>query len=95
MAKKMQVDGARTDVERGGRPPALKAEHIVQLRSIVSEMPHATLVELAAELEHRGAARVCAATIRSDSGHISQNFLRVCFLTQPNTKANIEIGSVK
>lgn len=64
MAKQKQMAGMPKAIDRGGRPPALRSEHVALLRSIVSQMPHATLEELAAELEHRGAVRVCAATIR-------------------------------
>lgn len=64
MAKRTQVEGVPVGVNRGGRPPALKVEHIALLRSIVSGMPHASLDELTAELEHRDAIRVCGATIR-------------------------------
>ena len=51
-------------VNLGGRPPALKPEHVALLRTIILEMPHATLGELAAELQRRGAVQVCEATIR-------------------------------
>jgi putative transposase len=57
--------GVRSNtVNRGGRPAALTPQHIVLLSEIVSRMPHATLDELAAELDHLGAVRVCTATIR-------------------------------
>ncbi|AST26534.1 IS5/IS1182 family transposase [Ralstonia pseudosolanacearum] len=64
MAKQAQLGDGSKAVDRGGRPSALNSEQIGLLLSIVSQMPHATLEELASELEHRGAVRVCAATIR-------------------------------
>lgn len=51
-------------VNRGGRPAALTPQHILLLREVVARMPHATLDELAAELDHLGDVRVCTATIR-------------------------------
>jgi len=62
MQKDKQERGIAKDL--GGRPPALKPEHVALLRTIVLETPHATLGELAAELQRRGAVRVCEATIR-------------------------------
>lgn len=56
-------DGEKV-VNRGGRPGALTPQHILLLREIVSRMPHATLDELAAELDHPGGVHVCTATIR-------------------------------
>lgn len=64
MAKQMRMGDESRAVDRGGRPPALKPEQVILLRTIVAQMPHATLEELAGELEHRCAVRVCAATIR-------------------------------
>jgi putative transposase len=64
MAKRTEIDGDPKAVDRGGRPPALKPEQVVLLREIVLQMPHATLEELAAELERQGSVRVCTATIR-------------------------------
>ena len=64
MAKQTQMGDEPKAVDRGGRPSALKPEQVALLRSIVSQKPHATLEELAGELEHRCAVRVCAATIR-------------------------------
>lgn len=51
-------------VNRGGRPGALTPQHILLLREIVARMPHATLDELAAEIDHLGGVHVCTATIR-------------------------------
>jgi transposase len=48
----------------GGRPPALKPEHIAALREIVAERAQASLDEIADELHRRCDVRVCAATIR-------------------------------
>ena len=64
MAKHKQMEDAPKAVDQGGRPPALKPQQMALLRDIVSQMLHATLEELAAELEQRGSVRVCAATIR-------------------------------
>jgi transposase len=48
----------------GGRPPALKPEHLVALHDIVTERAQARLQEIADELHHRCGIRVCTATIR-------------------------------
>jgi transposase len=48
----------------GGRPPALKPEHIAALLEIVAEHAQASLDEIADELHRRSGVRVCAATIR-------------------------------
>ena len=64
MEKDKQESGMAKEVDLGGRPPALKPEHVVLLRTIVLETPHATLGELAAELQRRGSVRVCESTIR-------------------------------
>jgi putative transposase len=50
-------------VNRGGSPAALTPHHILVLHEIVARMPHATLDELAAELDHLGEVRVCTVTI--------------------------------
>jgi len=57
MQKDKQEGGTAKNL--GGRPPALKPEHVALLRTIVLEMPHATLGELAAELQRCGAVQVC------------------------------------
>ena len=54
----------RTEVHAGGRPPALKPQHIAALHDIVIERAQASLQEIADELHHRCGIRVCAATIR-------------------------------
>ena len=64
MGKKAKAEVARSRPNVGGRPPALKAEHVVVLRGVVAQMPHASLQELGAELERRCRVRVCTATIR-------------------------------
>jgi transposase len=64
MQKDKREAGIAKEVSLGGRPPALKPEHVALLRAIVLETPHATLGELAAELQRRGAVRVCESTIR-------------------------------
>jgi hypothetical protein len=51
-------------VDCGGRPAALRSQHIVLLRALVSQTPHATLDVFAAELQCHGSVRVCTATIR-------------------------------
>lgn len=57
-------DGELNAINRGGKPAALTPQHILLLREIVSRMPHSTLDELAAELDHLGGVQVCTATIR-------------------------------
>jgi transposase len=64
MQKDKHDAGIARKVNLGGRPPALKPEHVTVLRAIVFEMPHATLGELAAELQRRSAVHACEATIR-------------------------------
>lgn len=64
MQKDRQDGGRAKEVDLGGRPPALKPEHVALLRTIVLETPHATLGELGAELQRRSAVRVCESTIR-------------------------------
>ncbi|WP_020230065.1 transposase [Acidovorax sp. MR-S7] len=64
MTQDRHGDGGLKTINRGGRPAALTPQHIVLLSEIVSRMPHATLDELAAELDHLGAVQVCTATIR-------------------------------
>lgn len=64
MAKRKDGSATPETVDRGGRPAALNPQHIVLLRAIVSQTPHATLDELAAQLERQGSVRVCTATIR-------------------------------
>lgn len=48
----------------GGRPPALKPEHIAALHDIVTERAQASLQEIADELHHRCGVHVCTATVR-------------------------------
>jgi len=48
----------------GGRPSALKPEHIAALHEIVAEHAQASLEEIADELNRRCGLRVCTATIR-------------------------------
>jgi hypothetical protein len=48
----------------GGRPSALKPEHIAALHAIVAEHAQASLEEIADELDRRCGLRVCTATIR-------------------------------
>lgn len=48
----------------GGRPPALKPEHLAALHDIVAERAQASLQEIADELHHRCGVRVCEATVR-------------------------------
>lgn len=51
-------------VNLGGRPSALKNEHIAALHEIVAEHAQASLEEIADELDRRCGLRVCTATIR-------------------------------
>lgn len=64
MAECSRGDGDLNTINRGGRPAALTSQHVLVLREIVSRMPHATLQELAAELDHLSSIQVCTATIR-------------------------------
>jgi transposase len=64
MATKHPLDGSEPPVNIGGRPPALKPEHIAVLHEIVKERAQASLQEIADELYHRCGVRVCDATIR-------------------------------
>jgi putative transposase len=64
MATKRSLDGSGTSVHAGGRPPALKPEHIALLHDFVAERAQASLQEIADELHHRCGVRVCDATIR-------------------------------
>ena len=50
MTQHWSGDGKKT-ANRGGRPVALTPQHFFLLREIVARMPHATLDELAAELD--------------------------------------------
>ena len=64
MATKRSLDGSDPSVHAGGRPPALKPQHIAALHDILTEHAQASLQEIADELHRRCGARVCAATIR-------------------------------
>jgi transposase len=63
MATKHPPD-AQPSANLGGRPPALKPEHIAALHDIVTERAQASLQEIADELHHRCGVHVCTATIR-------------------------------
>lgn len=63
MATKHPPD-SQPSASHGGRPPALKPEHIAALHDIVTERAQASLQEIADELHHRCGIRVCEATIR-------------------------------
>ena len=64
MATKQSLGSTAPSSSAGGRPPALKPEHIAVLHEIVQERAQASLQEIADELHHRCALRVCTATIR-------------------------------
>ena len=64
MATKRSLDGSAPSVHPGGRPPALKPEHIAVLHDIVTERAQASLQEIADELYRRCDVRVCDVTIR-------------------------------
>ena len=64
MATKHPLDGSEPPVNIGGRPQALKPEHIAVLHEIVKERAQASLREIADELYHRCGVCVCDATIR-------------------------------
>ena len=64
MATRDPLDGTEPSSNVGGRPPALKPEHIAVLHDIVKERAQASLQEIADELHHQSGLRVCDATIR-------------------------------
>jgi len=64
MATRDPLDGNKPSSNVGGRPPALKPEHIAVLHDIVTERAQASLREIADELHHCSGVRVCDATIR-------------------------------
>ena len=64
MATRDPLDGTEPSSNVGGRPPALKPEHIAVLHEIVTERAQASLKEIADELYRRCGLRVCDATIR-------------------------------
>ncbi|WP_425254411.1 helix-turn-helix domain-containing protein [Janthinobacterium sp. NFX145] len=70
MATKYPLNGTEPSSRAGGRPPALKPEHIAVLHDIVMERAQARLQEISDELHHRCALRVCAATIRRALGAV-------------------------
>lgn len=63
MATKRSLDGSAPSVHLGGRPPALKPEHIAVLHDIVTERAQASLQEIADELYRRCDVCVCDASI--------------------------------
>jgi putative transposase len=65
MATKHSLNASQLTVHAGGRPPALKPEHIAVLRDIVKERAQASLQEISIELDRRCGLHVCEATIRS------------------------------
>ena len=64
MATKHSLGSTAPSSSAGDTSPALKPEHIAVLHEIVQERAQASLQEIADELYHRCALRVCAATIR-------------------------------
>jgi putative transposase len=58
MATKYSLDGSESPVNIGGRPPALKPEHIAVLHDIVTERAQASLKEIADQLCQRCSVRV-------------------------------------
>lgn len=64
MATKHLPGDSQPPINLGGRPPALKPEHIAVLHDIVTERAQASLQEIADELHRRCDVRVCDATIR-------------------------------
>ncbi|NNG25535.1 hypothetical protein [Telluria aromaticivorans] len=63
MARKHPPDSLPL-ANRGGRPPALKPEHLSASLDVVAERAQASLQEIAAELYHRCGVRICDATVR-------------------------------
>ena len=59
MATRDPLDGAEPSSNVGGRPPALKPEHIAVLHDIVTERAQASLKEIADEL-YRPVGYACA-----------------------------------
>jgi transposase len=84
MARK-NVSDSQPPARLGGRPPALKPEHIAVLREIVTERAQASLQEIADELHHRCGVRVCAATLRRALR--AQGIVRVMPVRRVYTKA--------
>jgi putative transposase len=64
MATKDPLEGTEPSSKVGGRPPALKPEHIAVLRDIVTERAQASLKETAGELSRRSESHMCDATVR-------------------------------
>ena len=64
MATRHSLGSTAPSGSAGGRPPALKPEHIAVLHEILQERAQASLQKIADELHHRCGLRVCAATIR-------------------------------
>lgn len=64
MARRWGGSEERAAVNKGGRPRALNARHEAVLRGLVAQDPHATLQELARELQRQAGVSVCTATIR-------------------------------
>ena len=64
MATRDPLDGNQPSSNVGGRPPALKPEHMAVLHDIVTERAQASSQEIADELHHLSGVRVCDARIR-------------------------------
>jgi hypothetical protein len=67
MATTHLLDDSQPPVNLGGRPRALKPEHIVVLHDIVTERAQASLQEIADELHRRCGVRVLARGISASS----------------------------
>lgn len=63
MATRDPLDGTEPSSSAGGRPPALKPEHIAVLHYIVTERAQASLQEIADELRHCCGLGMCEPTI--------------------------------
>jgi len=64
MATKHPLDGVGSSNNVGGRPPALKPEHIAVLHDIVKQRAQASLKAIADELYHRCGLPACDAIVR-------------------------------
>lgn len=64
MATRHSLGSTAPSGSAGGRPPALKPEHIAVLHEILQERAQASLQKIADELHHRCGLRLCVATIR-------------------------------
>ncbi len=75
--------------KRGGRPRALKEEHVLALREIVAEHPQATLEAVSQILAERCGVKVCIPTVRRKLREMG--IVRV----KPVRRAAVDVPTVK